>query len=311
MAKILSPKNKKLAILVGAIFGGAVLAVAVYRAIKSGATDPKTILSLVWEQIKSMLSPDNAAMILVCVLSLIGISFLPTDANGFVTAVALGAALTTGAAAVTTLQTNYLPKYFSYVAATQLTGIKITMQGRGVIFDSDANGLSAWGVNRLIGQATNKYTFMLSNGFIPGMTCIWEFTNSAAQTPTVYGDNDETQASPGNRYILQGLRQAVQANSGQNFEDFATLTLPSISATDVVNVFYKDGTQQQMNREDILAKLQWSQSVINTPVYMIDNRVQNIKQVNVIAGVAQTAYVQRWGGPIGGKGMINQSINNS
>lgn len=304
----LSAKNKKMFGTGLMWFGLVVLIAVIYRAFKSGAQGAKEIALTAWDEIKEVISftDDKAASIAIFLCSLFALYFGLTVEAGVSFAVALGT-LTTGAAVVSTFNTTYVPKTFFYVAATQLTGVKITVQGDGVIFDSDANGLTHCGVNRLTGQVTNGYYFRISNGFIPGKNVIWEFTNSAAQTPVVYVDSDETPAQ-GAQLYLQLLRQAILAGSGQNFKDFATLSLPSLSATDVVNELYQDGTQTQMNRQDILARLQLTQNIVNTPIYMIDNFAQTVKEVNVIAGIAQTAYMQRWV-PVVSGGMINMQVN--
>jgi len=304
--KILSAKNKKL-LMTGAMwFGIIVIAAAIFRAFKSGATGAKDIALTAWADLKQTVSLKSFVLIALGIGAVAIDLYFGLSGIGTGLAVAIGT-LTTGNGVVSTFNTTYVPKVFHYVGTTQLTGVKITVQGDGVVFDSDANGLNHCGVNRLFGQVTNTYTFRISNGFIAGKNVIWEFTNSAAQTPVVYVDSDETPAN-GKQFYLQLLRQAVLANSGQNFTDFATISLPSLAATDVVNILYQDGTQQQLNRLDIQQKLQFTQNVVNTPLYMIDNYARNIKTVNIIAASAQTAYIQRWV-PVVGGGMINQQIN--
>jgi len=275
----------------------------IVRVFRSGARKPAEVISAVKDEVKQLTSLQTVLMAAGAVLSIIGLSLDPIASGSY--AVLLGV-LTTGAAVVTTFNTTYVPKFVSYVAATQLTGLKITVQGDGVIFDSDANGLDSAGVIRQFGQLSNQFQITLSNGLISGKNVIWEFTNSAAQTPSIYVSSDETPA-PGRAMYLQLLRQAVLANSGQNFTDFATLAFPSLAATDVVNVLYNDGTQQQFNRAELLAYLQFTQNVV-TSRYTIDNFAGRIKTVNILAGAAQTAYVQRWVPAVKG-GMVNQSVN--
>lgn len=215
--------------------------------------------------------------------------------------------LTTGAAVLSSVNTTYVPKYFFYTAATQLTGVKITVQGDGVIFDSDANGLTHCGVNRLQGQVTNTYLFRLANGFISNKNVLWEFTNSAAQTPGIYVDSDETPAVK-DRMYLQLLRQPALGPGGTDFSDFATLSFPSMAATDYANVLFVDGTQQtNMARNDLQALLMFTQNIVNTPIYQFDNWGQRIKRVNFQATATQTAYVQRWAAPLS-DGMLEQAI---
>jgi len=231
-------------------------------------------------------------------------SFFPGD-GGFVLATAL-VTLTTGAAVVTTANTTFVPRVFFYAAATQLTGVKITVQGDGVIFDSDANGLTHCGLNRIYGQVTNGYIFRIANGFIGNKNTLWEFTNSAAQTPVIYYDSDITPAST-DRMYLQLLRQTALIG-GTDFVDFATLSFPSMAAADYCNILYDDGTQQSnVNRLDLQAFLQFTQNIVNTPLYQVDNYSRRIKKVNIQVAANQTAYVQRWVRPQS-DGMISQAI---
>jgi hypothetical protein len=307
--KLLNAKNKKTLILTGAIFAAVILAAVLVRAYKAGAKTATDYWGALVANVKAMISFDVPKMIVFVAASILAnevcSAIMPASDGLIVFAIALGT-LTTAAGVVSTFNSTYVPEFFFYTAATQLTGVKITIQGDGVVFDSDAAGLNHVGVSRLVGQVTNSFYIRLTNGFIKAKNVIWEFTNSAAQTPVIYVDS---QQRPGGRpKYLQFLRQAILANSGQDFSDFATLSLPSIAATDVVNILYRDGTQQQLTRQDILAKLQYMQNVVNTPVYCIDNYAQTIKKVNIIAGAAQTAYVQRWVAPAS-DGMISQQVN--
>lgn len=226
-------------------------------------------------------------------------------ADGYVMATAL-VTLTTGAAVVTPANTTFVPRVFFYAAATQLTGVKITVQGDGVIFDSDANGLTHCGLNRIYGQVTNTYSFRIANGFIGNKNTLWEFTNSAAQTPVIYYDSDITPPM-GERMYLQLLRQTALIG-GTDFVDFATLSFPTMAAADYCNILYDDGTQQSnVNRLDLQAFLQFTQNIVNTPLYQVDNYSRRIKKVNIQVAANQTAYMQRWVRPQS-DGMISQAI---
>jgi hypothetical protein len=287
-------------------FGLVVLITMLIRVFRSGAKKPAEFISVAKGELKDLTRLQTVLMLLgsAFTIALIGHDLYAGGVEGVMMGVALGT-LTTGSGVVSTFNTTYLPKTVFYTAATQLTGLKITVQGDGVVFDSDAPGLSSAGVLRQFGQVTNSFCITLSNGFIPGKNVIWEFTNSAAQTPVVYVSSDEKAGAP---MYLQMLRQAVLANSGQNFTDFATLALPSLGATDIVNILYNDGTQQQFNRVELQAYLTFTQNV-NASLYTIDNFAGRIKLVNVIAGSAQTAYVQRWVSAMPGM-QINGSVNN-
>lgn len=283
------------------VFGLVVLVAMLVRLFRSGAKTAGEYMNNAKSEIKQLTSLQMFLM--VASVGVAVASYLLESNLGYLTAVSLGV-LTTGVSVVTTFNTTYLPKWFSYTAATQLTGVKITVQGDGVVFDSDSAGLTSIGTNRQFGQIANTFLFTIANGLITGKNVIWEFTNSAAQTPSIFVSSDETPSQP---LYLQYLRQAVLANSGQNFSDFATLGLPSLGATDTLNILYNDGTQQPLSRADLQYQLGYTQNILSP--YVVDNFAGRVKTVNVIAGSAQTAYVQRWVPAIGG-GMINQSVNN-
>lgn len=215
--------------------------------------------------------------------------------GGYVMATAL-VTLTTGAGVVTSVNLSFLPERLAYAAATQLSGVKVTVQGDGVIFDSDANGLTHIGVNRVIGQVTNNYILTLSNSLIKGKNVLFEFTNSAAQTPTVYYDSDSTSTgNAGDEPLFCQMMKVPLLVGGNDFSDFATLSLPSLAATDTLTITYRDGTTQSgITRADLQYKLGYTQATVNTPIYQIDNFAQTIKSVTVIAGSSQTGYLQRW-----------------
>lgn len=202
--------------------------------------------------------------------------------------------LTTGAAVVTTANLAFLPERIAFAAATQLTGVKISVQGDGVVFDSDANGLTHVGVNRVLGQVTNNYVLTLANSLIPAKNVLFEFTNSAAQTPTVFYDSDSKPVQGIPPMFLQMAKAPILVG-GNDFSDFATISLPSLAAGDSITVLYVDGTiQANMNRADLQYKLGYTQNIVNTPIYQIDNYNRTVKQVTITALAAQTAYVQKW-----------------
>ena len=229
--------------------------------------------------------------------------------DGAVMATAL-VTLTTGVGIVTSVNLAFLPERLSWTASTQLSGVKITVQGDGVTCDLDANGLSQVGVNRLIGQVTNGYTLTLANSLFKAKNVLFEFTNSAAQTPVIYYDSDSTASgSPGDQPLfLQSAKLPILVG-GNDVSNFATLSLPSLAATDTITITYRDGTTQSgITRNDLQYKLGFTQNVVNTPVYMIDNFSQTIKSVTIVAGSSQTAYMQRWAPSVQGASVAGQIL---
>lgn len=201
--------------------------------------------------------------------------------------------LTTGPAVLTSAQLTFLPERIWYSAATQLTSVRISTKDNGVVLDLDANGLTHIGLNRVLGQVTNGFVLNLANGQIPAGNVLFEFTNSAAQTPVIYYDSDISAPVADLQFIQAGRVPLLVG--GNEFRNFATLSLPSLAATDTVTILYADGSvQSNMNRVDLQYKLGFTQSVVNTPIYQIDNFNREIVSVSVIVGTAQTGYVQRF-----------------
>ncbi|HEU5291679.1 MAG TPA: hypothetical protein VFU05_13610 [Cyclobacteriaceae bacterium] len=214
--------------------------------------------------------------------------------------------LTTGAGVLTSANLSFLPERIEYVAATQLTGVKVTVQGDGVVFDSDANGLTHIGVNRVIGQLTNSYVLTLADGVFKNKNVLFEFTNSAAQTPIVYYDSDSS-APIGQLPLFLQMMKVPLLVGGNDFTDFATLSLPSLAAGDSITVLYQDGTvQANMNRQDLQYRLGYTQNIVNTPIYQIDNYNKMIKSVTVNCLAAQTGYMQRWAPSLKGTAVKGQ-----
>jgi hypothetical protein len=228
--------------------------------------------------------------------------FFGSGEAGFIMATAL-VTLTTGNGVVTATNLTFLPERIWYAAGTQLTGIKISIQGDGTVFDSDANGLTHVGVSRVIGQVTNGYVITLANSLFKNKNVLFEFTNSAAQTPIVYYDSDSQAKVP----LYLQMAKVPLLIGGNDFVDFATLSLPSLAATDLITINYADGTVQAgLTRVDLQYRLGFVQNVVNTPIYTIDNLDQSIKSVTVLAGAAQTGYVQRWAPSVRGGSIAGQ-----
>jgi len=191
--------------------------------------------------------------------------------------------LTTGAAVVTTIDLQFCPEKLFYVAATQLTGLKVEVLGEGVVVDLDATGLTAQGKHRVLGVVTNGYVIDVADGIITGKNTRLTFTNSAAQTPDIFATGDNI----GGIYV-RTQKATVLLNNNTMFSKFAVLFLPSLAAGDKVTVTYEDGLTQIWEREDLNAI---SGYVQNVPAYQIDNLDGSIKTVQVLAAATQTVYV--------------------
>jgi len=195
--------------------------------------------------------------------------------------------LTTGATVVTTIVLNYLPQYLYYIAGTQLTGIKVTVAGDGVLLDLNAAGLNAINGIRRKGATANDNLIPLADGFVPNKVTELSFTNSAAQTPAVYGYS----MKKGLAYIVT-RRQTVLASSGQKIENFAYLGFSTIAAGDELNVTFRDGHIQKFLAAEILSWLSLNQNGVGS--YAIDNLEGMIRWVHWIPAADAVAYITKF-----------------
>lgn len=196
--------------------------------------------------------------------------------------------VTTGVGVVSTFNMTFVPQYIHYVAATQLTGLKVTVLGDGVVTDLDAAGLSAVYNIRQFGQVTNGYTIPIADGLIPGKNVEITVTNSAAQTPILYA----IAVQKGQAYI-QCLRQTALANSGVVLEKFAYLAIPAAAAADDLNVTYVDGLVQKVMSAELPAIANLYQSA---SLAIIDNVEGFIDTVQFTPAANRTVYVVRYSG---------------
>lgn len=199
--------------------------------------------------------------------------------------------LTTGAATVDTFKLTYVPQYLYYIAATQLTGIKVTVAGDGVVLDLDAAGLNAVsGIGRL-GAVSNSYLIPLSTALISGKVCEIQTTNSAAQTPALYGFS--LQNSMRNEGVpivyVKSVKQTALAGSSVTFDKFVQVGFSSPTTSDIFTVGYVDGHIEQFESTELLAVVTLEQNEVDS--YVITNMDQMIDWVKLIPSTDRTCYM--------------------
>lgn len=195
--------------------------------------------------------------------------------------------LTTGIGVQTVFQLPYLPERIRYVAATQLTGLKVNVLGVGVIVDLDANGLTALGKTRLITDVTNGYQINLADGLIPNKNVEITFTNSAAQTPDIYVESTNN----GGLGYIRSTRITAFASTPLVLEKFSILGLTNTGATDDLDVTYQDGLVNKTTIAE-LPFLGAPYQVSSSTAKVLDNIDGIIKSVRFIAAAQQVVYVQ-------------------
>ena len=192
--------------------------------------------------------------------------------------------VTTGAAVASNFKLNYLPAYLYFIVATQLSSLKVTVAGDGVIVDLDADGINGVSGIRRLGAVANSYLIPLADGFIPNKVVDIDIINSAAQTPIIYGFALQT----GLVYITS-TRQTVLASSGTTFKDFSHLSITSMGATDELNIGFVDGHVQKFNSVELLGWVTLYSNEVDS--YVIDNIAGNINWVTLTPAANRVVVV--------------------
>ncbi len=195
--------------------------------------------------------------------------------------------LTTGVGIQTVIKLNYLPQYLYYIAATQLTGLLVTVSGDGVILNLDAVGLAAISGIRRYGAVTNSFMIPLADGFVPNKVVEMVFTNSAAQTPDIFGFS----LCKGDAYVYSFM-ETVLASSGKVFDNFAHLAVLSMGATDLLTINYEDGHNQDFNAVELLGMYTLYSNEIDS--YCIDNLDFHITNVKLVPAADRKVLVTKF-----------------
>ena len=195
--------------------------------------------------------------------------------------------LTTGVGVVTTFNLTYLPEKIGYVAATQLTNLKVEVLGEGVVCDIPAAGLNLIGKLGKIGLPTNGYEITLADGKLLGKNVVITITNSAAQTPDIiaWGNNI------GLGYV-KTLQQKVFANTPTRFDRFAVLAAPSMGASDTLTVGYEDGLTEIHSRADLEFL---SGDIQSTTGYVLHNLTGTVDSAEMVVTADQSVYIVKFG----------------
>ena len=189
-----------------------------------------------------------------------------------------------------TLKLTFLPQSLLMVGGT-VSGLKVTVYGDGVICDLDADGVNALNGLRKVALLNGSKTIAMADGLVKGKNVEIVITESGGtEDVEVYGE-----ASGEGQAYVQSIRQAIFANSGNDFERFAFLAIPTGGESDVINVTMVDGLVHQVTTTELENMILENQ--VN-PVIGVDNFDALVDKVSIIPGADRTAYVVRYA-PVG------------
>jgi len=193
-----------------------------------------------------------------------------------------------GVGVTTTINLQYVPQFLWMDTPAYPTLFQLNVVDDGTPINLDATGMATV---QMIGVYNNLSTgdralLQIANGEIPktkGVQLV--VTNSNAAAFSIYGYS----LNKGDTYVRY-LPIPLLANSSNNIGKFAYLAMPSLAATDIVNVTYEGGHVQQFNREELLMYNTIYETGDGNPYYRLNNLRGNVKDVQLIVGAAQTVY---------------------
>lgn len=194
--------------------------------------------------------------------------------------------IASGVGTVTTFQLAFLPERLRFIAATQLTAIKVNILGEGVICDLDANGITSIGKMQMMGDVTNGYQIPLADGLIPAKNVEITITNSAAVAVDLYAES----TNKGGKAYVQCLRSTAFASTPVDLTKFSYLGLQNAAASDQIDITYQDGTINKTEFAELPFILALMQNSVATPKG-IDNTLGLISKVRFIPNATQIIYI--------------------
>lgn len=204
---------------------------------------------------------------------------------------------TIGASTTGTFNFQQIPMFIEFTATTVPTLFQIEVNGEGMIFNLDGNGLTGMTHIRHQNRTTNTYIFQLANGLINGKNGIVTIANAVAGTLTI---NAWSPILKGNTYNVFGRLSALAAQV-LPLKKFSYASFYSAASTDRFAISYNDGSTDNVGRDEVARMLGYTQGYFPTNPYNIDNiSPARVNDVQFLPTAAQTVYAMRYAAAFGG-----------
>mgnify|MGYP000941406277 CR=1 FL=1 len=195
------------------------------------------------------------------------------------------------ASSTASFQFTSIPQFIEFTVTTVPTSFQIEINGDGFLFNLDGAGLNNMTHIRHLNRVANTYIFQLGDGLILGKQGTVTIANAFAGTLTI---NAISPVKMGTTYFVYA-RVAVLAGATVQMKNFSYAAFPSAATTDRFTIAYKDGSVDNVGREEVNVFLTSTQGSVITSAYNIDNispaRIDNLQFTGT---AAQTGYAQRY-----------------
>lgn len=265
-----------------AIFGAAIALITAYRAYQDTKSGGAGFFASFWNELKALFTAS-----IVWIALFAGIyALLNPGPEGIIMAVVWGSV---GASTTGTFTFNFVPQFIEFVAATSPTLFQINVNGDGMVFNLDLNGLSGMTHIRAASRVTNSYLFQIADGLLNNKNgTVTITTGTSAVTVRAWSP-----VKNGTMYCTFNPAAALAAQAF-NLQKFAYASFPSAAATDAFQVAYADGSLDNMTREELNVYLGYTENSGITK-YAVDNiSPARISMVTFTPVAAQTFYVMKY-----------------
>lgn len=268
-----------------AIFGAVVAVFAILRGKKAGdSASPKDPTGGIIAAIKGLFTSMAIAGAFIYALY----DMAAGGSSGMFIAVIWGSI---GASTTATFSINFVPQFLELIAATSPSLIQVSVNGDGMPFNLDTNGLSSMTHIRAYQRQTNSFMFQLADGLLNGKNgSVTVTTGVSAVVLRVWSPNKK-----GSFYCTYNPAQGLTTQA-YNLNSFAYASFPNAATTDTFQIAYNDGSLDNVTREELNVYLGYVQNdTITTAKYPVDNlRPARISQVTFTPTAAQTFYVMKY-----------------
>lgn len=177
-------------------------------------------------------------MFAVLVTLVFGVALFGNQDSEFITANLIGS-VASGVGTTTNFNGfKSISQFLVFEISTVPQAIKVNVNGRVLIVDLDAAGITALRNPRVIAPPTNGYIIPISNGLQTEFTMDISVTNGVAAAFNLYAISKDAAPVdyPG---FFTSLGVTVNQGSTQLFDNFKYLALPSMTASDNLNIVGK------------------------------------------------------------------------
>jgi hypothetical protein len=185
-----------------------------------------------------------------------------------------------------TFNMNYLPEKIIFNdGGNPLTNLRIETQEDGVLHDWTAAAIAAMNGFLNVGAlVANDVAMYIADGHLKNKNVTISGTTSAVGAIPIFVSSDNMGTVP-----FKTANANILANNDTEFSKFSALFLPNVvTATDRVQVFYKDGHVQIYDAVELAA---WSVLYQDAPGIVINNVQGYIDRVLVTSALGGAAYV--------------------